>query len=113
MAGPERHPAPVRKHRRPAADREADLGPWDSELSPGLGGGSRPADLDPLRILLGKVAAAARARTKRTEGLSYDEVASMPRRGGGCVARALVLILFLIALFLVTPFFLSALLGLR
>ncbi|HEX5865335.1 MAG TPA: hypothetical protein VF014_13955 [Casimicrobiaceae bacterium] len=65
-----------------------------------------------MRILLGAVAA-ARARTKRAEGSSYDELAPMPRWGGGCVARVFMLILFLVALFLVTPWFLGALLGLR
>jgi hypothetical protein len=109
----ERRPATARKPLRRPADREAGLGPWDSEPPPGLGGGGGPpAASDPLRILLGRVAAAARARTKRAEGASYDEVAPMPR-GGGCVARVFMLILFLMALALVAPLFLGALLGLR
>jgi predicted RNA-binding Zn-ribbon protein involved in translation (DUF1610 family) len=110
---PERRQARARKPPRRAADREAGLGPWDSKPVPGLGGGGgRPASSDPLRILLARMAAAARARTKRAEVSSYDEVAPKPRWGGGCVGRVFMLILFLVALFLVTPLFLSALLGL-
>ncbi len=37
----------------------------------------------------------------------------MRRRGGGCVGRIFMLILFLIALFLMAPLFLGALLGFR
>jgi hypothetical protein len=64
-----------------------------------------------LRILLGAMAAAARARTERAVRSSYDEVAPIRRRGSGCFGRIFMLVLFLIALFLMAPIFLGALLG--
>lgn len=76
-------------------DREAGPGPWDREPPAGLGGGGPPAGSDPLHIFLGQLAAAARARTKRTESSSFEEVAPMRRRGGGCADRIFILILFL------------------
>jgi len=59
------------------------------------------------------MAAAARARTESAERSSDDEIAPVRRRGGGCVGRIFMLILFLIALFLMAPLFLGALLGFR
>jgi hypothetical protein len=55
--------------------------------------------------------AAARARRGRAESSGYDGDAPVPRRGGGCFSRLLMLILLLLALFMLVPIFLAALLG--
>jgi hypothetical protein len=56
------------------------------------------------------MAAAARARSVRAERSGYEEFAPR-RRGGGCLGRILMLFLFLVALFVLGPIFLAAMLG--
>ena len=106
---PELRPAAVRPP--PHAPVEHDSGPWDSRAP------SEPGDTaygsvrsDPLRILLGAVAAAARARAARAEH-SPDELERTRPRGSGCVGRIIMLALLLLAFILMAPLFLSALLG--
>jgi hypothetical protein len=66
---------------------------------------------DPLRILLGAVAAAARARAARAEHSPYDKMERTRPRGSGCIGRIIMLVLLLLAFVLMAPLFLSALLG--
>ena len=97
---------------RDPASRSADLepGPWDadspSELDRASGPSVRP---DPFRVLLGAMAAAARARA--AERSPYDDARPVRHGGGGCIGRIFMLVLLLVALVLMLPFFLSALLG--
>ena len=111
---PRPRPTAVRRPPPPPADRETDLGPWGPVAPTELDrDSSRAAAPESWRILLGAMAAAARARTESAERSSDDEIAPVRRRGGGCVGRIFMLILFLIALFLMAPLFLGALLGFR
>ncbi len=105
-------PRPTRTPRYRPAEPDPRLGPWDTEASaaPGTEPSGPPAP-DPFRILLGAVAAAARARSMRAERRDYDDLEPTRRRGGGCFGRVVMLLLFLIALFLLVPVFLGALLG--
>lgn len=97
---------------RPYDPVEHDGGPWDSRAGAApseIGyGSSRP---DPLRILLGAVAAAARARAARAERTPYGEPRAMRPRGGGCLGRILMLVLLLLAFVVLAPLFLGALLS--
>ena len=95
-------------------EREAELGPWGTEApdAPGTGRG-RPSTPDPFRILLGAMAAAARARSMRTERSDVEDWEPTPRRrGGGCIGKLVMLLLILVTLFLLLPVLLGALLGL-
>jgi hypothetical protein len=93
---------------------DGDLGPWEVRGSARRRGssGDAPPGVDPARILLAVLGAAARARRGRGESTGYEGYAPEPRRGGGCLGRLLMLILLLFALFLIAPIFLGALLGL-
>ena len=99
----------------PPAEREADMGmgPWGGPPPSDAGSGRRGLGTDPFRILIGAMAAAARARSEGRGPRSYEEAPRMRRGGGGCIGRIFMLILFLIALFLMAPLFLGALFGFR
>ena len=86
----------------------SEMGPWGAgpPLEPR---GAAPAP-DPFRILIGAMAAAARARSERAAGPEYREPVRR-RGGGGCVGRIFMLVLFLVALFLMLPIFLGAFFG--
>jgi hypothetical protein len=108
-------PALEPRHSRRRAD--PDSGPWGGEGrfegpfdTPSLGD-APPDRPDPSRLLLAILGAASRARKSRADAYSDDY---SPRRssGGGCIGRLFMLALLLIALFLMVPIFLGALLGL-
>ena len=102
-------PSRPRATRPPETD---ETGPWHTE-APAEVDSSRGSAVgpDPFRILLGAMAAAARARSARTDRPDYEEVVPRRRRGGGCLGRLLMLVILLIALFLMAPVFIGALLG--
>lgn len=121
-----RHDEPVRSRReasrpvepsevRPPLTRrarppEAEPGPWTTEPAPPTGSAGRTGP-DPFSILIGAMTAAARARSERAARGGFE--GPLRRRGGGCLGRIFVLILFLAALLLLAPIFLGALLGFR
>ena len=114
-AAPSADPAEFRVPSRPRATRPPETdetGPWHTE-APAEVDSSRGSAVgpDPFRILLGAMAAAARARSARTDRPDYEEVVPRRRRGGGCLGRLLMLVILLIALFLMAPVFIGALLG--
>lgn len=76
---------------------------------PGFGthGGGRP---DASGLLVAILNAAVRSRRRGTAPFG-DAGPEVGRRGPGCLGRLLVLVLFMIALFLMVPIFLGALLG--
>ena len=97
-----------------SSDRSrASRRPWDTEVAEVRRPYEERAASDPFRILLGALAAAARARSERVRGEGFEGRAPVPRRGGCCVGQVLMLVLLLGAFFLIAPMFLGALLGLR
>jgi hypothetical protein len=108
---PKFRPPPVRPAPYDPGDRDAGLGPWGVEAPAEPASGDRAPRPDPFRILLGAMVAAARARSERAERSGYEEVSATRRRGGGCLGRILMLLLFLIALFVLAPIVLAALFG--
>lgn len=76
-----------------------------------MGGRGEDERPDLPRLLLALMSAAAHARRSRMAPSDYDEHVGRSRRGSGCLGRLLMLALLLIALFLIVPILLGALLG--
>lgn len=107
---------PARSPGRPSSARETrpdlrgsgpEVGPWGVADPPDVGR-ERP---DPARLLLAIFNAAAHARGSRPVSSDEGEYATSPRRKGGCVGKLLMLTLLLLALFLLVPILLGALIG--
>ena len=107
IAAHELRPAP------PVADPGSERGPWDADVAAESYGDSRRGPVaDPFRVLLGAMAAAARARAERSGSVGHDRPRHAPRRGC-CLGQVLMIFLFLAVLVLMAPVFLGALLGFR